>query len=581
MLAQNQARSPTGHDVEREGRTVGWRSHALRLGAAVAARATRPGSSALVAALAALSTGAFDEVDRLGLVALGADPTSAIAWRLIGLAREARGQIAEAIEAYQQAYGLDPEAHDVLADLGRLARSMGMHGAAAELIARALAAEPDSASLARQLADALIDSYHYDQAIAVLERALERDPQNPLLLDGVGAVLLHRGETEAAAACFDRAIERGPEAADSRFHRAQTRYELGDLEGARRDCDALLPRLAPEQAPAVLYLRSQVRLSLGDLSGGWADYESRLSPLHDASPRFALEGRRLGLTDPVLGRHILVIGEQGLGDEMMFAGAIPDLIEAVGAEGSVQVAVSPRLVALFARSFPGATVSPYRLGTMNGRAVLSAPEASARIWTPIGDLAQRYRSTLAAFETVRPFLRPDPRRVAYWRAALRSGDGRPTIGLTWKSQQTHAHRRRQYPQLQDWTPLFRLPGARFVNLQYGDCEADIAHMRSLGADVWRAGGVDLTSDLDEAAALSAAVDLAVGVGNASINLAAGVGASAWIICPPAAWPRLGQDHYPWFPQTRVFSAETFGDWSPPLTAAAGAAASFLGLSEVR
>jgi hypothetical protein len=266
---------------------------------------------------------------------------------------------------------------------------------------------------------------------------------------------------------------------------------------------------------------------------------------------------------------------------MMFAGAIPDLIEAVGPEGSVQVAVSPRLVALFARSFPAAVVSPYRLATMSGRAVLSAPEASATMWTPIGDLARRYRATLAAFETVTPFLRPDPERVAHWRAMLRSGDGRPTIGLTWKSLQTHAHRRRQYPQLQDWSPLFRLLGVRFVNLQYGDCEGDIAHIRSLGAEVYQANGVDLTNDLDEAAALSAAVDLVIGVGNASINLAAGVGRPAWIICPPAAWPRLGQDHYPWFPETRVFSAERFGDWSPALSAAANAAATLFGLSDGR
>jgi tetratricopeptide (TPR) repeat protein len=569
----------TPGDSAGEGRAIAWRSHALRLNAAVESQALRPGHLELVAALGALTLGAFDEVDLLVLAVIDLDPTCAVAWRLIGMSREARGRTIEALEAYRQAYMLDPGAHDVLVDLGRLARSMGMHEAAADLIARALAIDPGSAHLACQLAEALGDGHQYDRAIAVLECALAIDPENALLLDGLGAILLQQGETEAAAACLDRALAAAPDAADPRFHRAKARFELGDHEGALSDCDAILRKLRPEQTPAVLYLRSQIRLSLGDLAGGWADYEARLSPLHDKSPHFDLPGRRLGRVEPVVGRRVLVIGEQGLGDEMMFAGAIPDLIRAVGPDGAVQIAVSPRLVSLFARSFPEAVVSPYQLDTLDGRAVLSAPAVPsampAAFWMPIGDLAARFRATMAAFERPLPFLRPDPGRIAHWRAAMQTADGRPTVGLTWKSMQTHAHRRRQYPRLEDWAPLLGLSGVRFVNLQYGDCEADIAHMQALGAEVWRADGVDLTDDIDEAAAISAAVDLAIGVGNASINLAAGVGAPSFIICPPAAWPRLGQDHYPWFNDARVFSASRFGDWTAPITAATEAAAAFL------
>ncbi len=51
-----------------------------------------------------------------------------------------------------------------------------------------------------------------------------------------------------------------------------------------------------------------------------------------------------------------MIGEQGLGDEFMFANILPDLQDAVGPNGKLQVAVDKRLVPLFARSFPKADV---------------------------------------------------------------------------------------------------------------------------------------------------------------------------------------------------------------------------------
>ena len=54
-----------------------------------------------------------------------------------------------------------------------------------------------------------------------------------------------------------------------------------------------------------------------------------------------------------------MVGEQGLGDEFMFANILPDLQRAVGDDGKLQIAVDPRLVTLFQRSFPKADVGDY------------------------------------------------------------------------------------------------------------------------------------------------------------------------------------------------------------------------------
>ena len=67
---------------------------------------------------------------------------------------------------------------------------------------------------------------------------------------------------------------------------------------------------------------------------------------------------------------------------------------------------------------------------------------------------------------------------------------------------------------------------------------------------------------DDVAALCGAMDLILGPANATTNIAAACGAPVWLLSTPAAWPRLGTDRYPWYPQVRVFSPPAFNEWAP-------------------
>ena len=109
--------------------------------------------------------------------------------------------------------------------------------------------------------------------------------------------------------------------------------------------------------------------------------------------------------------------------------------------------------------------------------------------------------------------------------------------------------------------MLDVPGACFVLLQYGDCSADLAEAKSkLGVEICQPPEIDLKEDLDDVAALSCAMDLIIGPPNATTNIAAACGAPVWLISTPAAWPRLGTDHYPWYPQVRAFLPDGFQKW---------------------
>jgi len=569
-LATRSARNPA----------QGWAAHASALHHAIVRYASGSARTRLDLALKAIADGQFDAAIGHGREALKLDPRCSIAWRLIALAHEGQGDGAAALDAYQSAYAIDPGSTEILTDLGRLAVSLGLSQVAVELFARALAAQPGSTLLATQLSMALRDGHEYGLAISVMRDAILIDPRNAHLWNALATVLLQQGDTGNALTMVEEALSLSSGWTEALYNRAIARLELGDLDGAKADCDAASPRAKAAEKPAIHFVRAQVRLAAGDLAAGWTDYSARLHPSFAKAPAFDLPGRPWRTPDRLDGARLLVAGEQGLGDEMMFASMIPDLLSALGPAGRLVLAVAPRLTALFQRSFPLAEVHAHEMRDVNGRATVSAPGvANVELWAPMGALARRFRAATGAFDGQAAYLLPAPDAAARWKATLDGLGPLPKVGLAWKSKKTHGHRLKQYAPFADWAPVLQTPGLSFVNLQYGDCDEELAAARALGVEIWSPPGLDLTNDIDGAAALSSVVDLVIGVGNASTNLAAATGTPTWFVCGPAAWPTLGTGRHPWFPTTRVFAATRFGEWAPVMQAVVGELAqTYAGLS---
>lgn len=272
----------------------------------------------------------------------------------------------------------------------------------------------------------------------------------------------------------------------------------------------------------------------------------------------------------------MIVGEQGLGDEILFANVLPDLVEAIGPEGRLTLAVERRQVALFQRAFPTARVAAHATYKVDGKVVrtlrfLDDPDR-IDLWTPMASLLRKWRRSVDAFPGRAAYLHADAARVAAWRATLDALGPEPKVGLVWKSLKQDPSRRRWFSAFEQWRPVLATPGVRMVNLQYGDCQAELALARAAGVDIWDPPGVDLKNDLDEVAALACALDLVIGPANATTNIAAACGAPVWFISPPGAWPRLGTDRYPWYPASRVFNAPALNAWGPVMDSVAHALA---------
>ncbi|MDR3509722.1 MAG: tetratricopeptide repeat protein [Caulobacteraceae bacterium] len=515
-------------------------------------------------AIAAIGAEDHKTAADLALKVLQRDERNGYGWYILAIAREKAGDFKGSISCYESALALLPNHGDIANDLGRLAFRLGLKEEAAKFFAHYRAAHPDCAQGANNLACALRDLHDYEGAIGVLRPAIQAHPESSPLWNTLGTILSEQGQSANAMIFFEEALRCEPSFAKARYNLANAKLDIGDLEGALADCEAAMKIAStPADLTMMRLARSTMLLCAGRVGEGWDDYEARIDPNFADVTHFMIDRPRWTPGADLAGKSMLLMGEQGLGDEVAFANVIPDILEALGPEGKLTIAVEPRLIPLFQRAFPTAEIGAHATYKVDAHTIRGAPfvdQAKIDLWTPIASLLRHFRRSPEAFPNRPRYMIADPVQVDHWRGQIASLPGLK-VGLLWKSLKLDGSRLRQFSPFEQWRPVLETKGVSFVNLQYGDCAAELAQAKAeLGIDIHQPQGIDLKQDLDGVAALSCAMDLIIGPANATSSIAAACGAPLWMISAPGAWPRMGTDRYPWYPQVRAFIPGGFHQW---------------------
>jgi tetratricopeptide (TPR) repeat protein len=508
--------------------------------------------------------------------ALQHDERCGMGWYCLAIAQEKAGDFKTSLQCYEAALELAPDHDEIASNLARLAYRMGLKDIAEQLLVGYLAKHPLAPEAANNLACVQRDGHRYGEAIETLRPVIEANPDNPLLWNTLGTVLTDQGDFESALPFFDEALRLDAGFVKARYNRSTAKLQLGDPDAALIDCEAALKGHMAEHERAMMNLaRSTMLIARGELEDGWPAYEARLSHHYPDATLFLIDRPQLKADDRLKGKTLLIVGEQGLGDEVLFANLLPEALAAVGPKGKLVLAVEKRLVPLFERAYPGIEVGPHVTCDVDGKTVRVTPFVGDMkridLWAPIASLLPRFRPTVASFPDRKAYLAADPARVAHWKGVL-DAEAPPglKVGILWKSLKLEGARLRYFSPFEAWKPVLTTPGVTFVDLQYGDTAAETAYARDrFGVQLWRPPGVDLKDDLDEVAALACALDLVLGPANATSNIAAACGAPSWLISTPGAWPKLGTDGYPWYPAMRVFTPPGSRRWDAVMDEIAG------------
>ena len=395
-----------------------------------------------------------------------------------------------------------------------------------------LAGLPEHADAKWNLADALRLEEQFEESLSLLTDLESHSVYGSLgdLYHRKGVCFVYLGQSDRACAAFDRALELGTS------DRATTGWES-----------------------------SHALLHAGHYQLGFAAYEHRFAAFANGVTKHEFSGIAPWRGESLAGRVLLVHGEQGLGDEIMFAGWLPTLL----AEGArLVLAVKPALVQLFRDSFASQTVLAHTVA----RPVDAGLLGDVDFEVAIGSIAslRDHPSGLTPDVGAGGYVSADVDKVGRFDRLLRdwtpAGRRGPRIGLAWGSNPCRddasgARRAQQKSiQIQNLIKLRdALPDATFVSLQ----NHELASACGAGGALNIIDCHRYLADFADTAALAENLDLIISVDTSVAHLAGALDLPLWLLLMEHAdwrWQRDGT-HCRWYTQTRLFRQQQQGDWS--------------------
>lgn len=507
----------------------------------------------------------------------------------LGMAYEAAGDIPAARDAYSKAYALNSDVPSTRVNVARFALKDGDAAKALEEADKAIKAQPNLVEAHNVRGLALQAANRDDEALAAFAVALAQSPNDSGVLFNKGALLRSKGDIEGAKIALERAViaakvgsddwakskmtlglayvdvgdyaaagilynevlAHDPDHVETLINRADNMKLLGDIPAAEQGYDAAL-ELEDDNATARSN-RAFIHLVKRNWATGWDDHEARWAIEQPASVH---RGRGIPPWDGS-GENapsVLVWGEQGLGDQILYLAPLDDLV-ATGARPTLEL--DPRLVPVAQRSFPDIEVFEY--GALDDDQLL---EFDYQI--PVGSLGRFLRRSADAFPEPKPYMKADPILTNELRKAyVEKASGRKLVGLAWNSVNPKTGARKSLP-LEQWDSILSEADSLFVSLQYGDVEEAVTKAsEATGANIFVDGEIDPITDFDAAAAQVAAMDLVIATSNTAVHLAGALGKTVWVMVPaiPAWRWGLEGDSAPWYPNLRIFRQPEPGDWA--------------------
>jgi hypothetical protein len=305
-------------------------------------------------------------------------------------------------------------------------------------------------------------------------------------------------------------------------------------------------RLAPGSASAH-YNFALARLRAGDFEQGWKHFDWH-EKLHEStvSPPFP---RWLGQS--LSGRTLLLIGEQGFGDQIQML-RIADWMKQQGA--TVDVCVGTPLW----------EVARDALGVHAAWNV--APPKSYDYWCRTFSAPQHMRLDLDMLPLAMPYLFARAERVEYWRqkvmamVPIASGTRRKRrIGIVWSGSpgnQTDYYRSIPLSVLEPFLAEFDVV---WLGLQKDVAKSESHLLPKKPALYFLGPEID---GFEDTLAILSELDLLISVDTSAVHLAGAAGLPAWVLVPACSDWRwmVNRSDTPWYPSVRIFRQKELSRW---------------------
>jgi len=350
-------------------------------------------------------------------------------------------------------------------------------------------------------------------------------------------------QPEAALQCYAEAMRQDRKNAAAFNNYGNVLREVGEPEGA-------IPFLTRAIQLDSKNITAQFNLAVahllnGNYAQGWPAYEVRFNYEHLAGtfPKFT-QPRWTG--QDLKGKTILVVGEQGHGDNIQFVRFLYNL-HVMGAEIILQV--TDGLVPMLSGSPIIKRVSSYDFSV-----------SDFDYWVPIMSIPGILGITLQNLPSQVNYLNADAGLQQQWLQKL-GPKKRMRVGFSWSGRRDAWLNRHKGMPFEDMLKMIQAnPQHEWINLQIDATDEETATLESAGVTMYP-GSIQSFADT---AALIANLDVVVSVDTAIAHLAGALGRPTWIMLNWFAvdwrW-LLNRDSSPWYSTARLFRQPAMGDWA--------------------
>ncbi|MBM3343569.1 MAG: tetratricopeptide repeat protein [Betaproteobacteria bacterium] len=519
----------------------------------------------------------FADAETLLKRVLARDANAAHAWLNLGNVARDQGRFEEALAHYREALRRDAQLLDARNNMGSVQQTL-LRFEDAEKTYRACLAIDAGFMLARvNLASVLIDLGRFAEAETLSHDLLEATPAFADAHAMYAAAVSLQGRLCEALPHLQQAAALSPQTARHRSAYATALCELEQVEQGLQELSPLLRNDA--DLLATTQLVAPILLANGFFAEGWSRYRQRQTFLRIQS-KFARLNLQQALPPDVQGKHIGVICEQGLGDELYFLRFAPQL-KARGAR--ITYCTSPKLGSLLGRvaaldrvitdvdAMPATDMNilvgdlPYALCEAPG----FTPDAHSREAT----LLTAFPWTHAPYAPLPPpsiAIAPLADALGAMRARLAQAGSPPYLALTWRGGTAPEQQRGVEWKLFKEIPIPKLaqalrgwPGT-LLALQRLPAAGELDALQT-ALDRPLADFTAVNDDLEQMLALLNVIDEYVGVSNTNMHLRAAAGKPVRVLVPcPAEWRWMAAGASPWFPGSSVYRQTPDGRWDDAL-----------------
>lgn len=458
----------------------------------------------------------------------------------IGLLYYRQGDVLEAEKWLLQAVQQSPQNKEAQFNLGTLYQHLKQYPKALEHLNNAVHVDNHYVDAWNGLGILYRNLNEHQNAIQCFENLLKIDPGFFKAIISLSGLYLHENQFEEAEKYCLKALELDPNSFEALNNTATLRREQTRFDEAESYYHKAL-EIMPENGEIHFNL-AFLLLQLKRFEEGWEHYEYRIN--NDALYQ---DYEKLGIPywqrEPLDGKRLLIVWEQGLGDLIQFARYFKSLPEKF--EVTLTALVRPELVRLFEMNFPSVRM-------MDAMDTIDSNEFDYFI--PILSIPHRLK--------VHDMLSVDKRQFLSISNSVDSGcknipHTHKKIGIVWRTNSPMRNVKMKSVALENLKEIFERD-LTFISLQKEVDEPEKGLMKEYG--ILNQG--ESFSDFVDTAACIREMDLIITIDTSVAHLAAAMGKETWILLhcvPDWRWGWEDKESY-WYESVRLYKQAEHDKW---------------------